>query len=566
MAMLRLREIRHNLIKRILDVRISTKIIGPFVAMALIISLSGGLITNSWLTSRLEESAKDHLELGRANADAAFAHMEIDIMNYAKAMSITPNLPNQLQTKDLSQIRQELIPQMITFDLDFFEIIDEQARVILNNNGPYADTSNLSKLSMLQSAQVEMTIVDLIETSSGTIISAIAPVKHAGGKVGFVMTGYYVSPKLLENIKKISGHDISLFTQKGLVATSSERRPEAACQNSGCHSASYTALISRKILKGEGTGPEYADMLGEPYLISHSSLKLHGEPVAFYSALMPMKDVVRAQNIATYSIILLSILVMALIIIIGYVVAKTLSNPLKNLSAMTKKVTDGDLTPRSEYDRKDEIGELASSFNQMTESLQNYTDNLKQRVQELSILYETGLAVTSTFDLDTLLKAVLDNIVKVFDVDYGSITLSDIQTQKLTTKAVYTPHQDAVKKTWLKIGETIVGWVVKNKRPLLLNKNDSDEQFRSLLSEETLTYAICVPLTIQDAIIGAISIGRGETKSPFTQNDLNFLMRLATQAAVVIKNVELYCTLRKSYLSKSVDQWLTSLIARISVR
>lgn len=549
MAMRRLNEFFSQLIKRAVDVRISTKIIGPFVITALIISLVGGFLLSTWLVNQLEIAARDHLIAGQNATNQTFAARETHIQNYARAMRATHNLPAYVREKETARIRQDLIPQMVSFGLDFFEILDDRGTVILNNNGPYTETTDLSSLEIVQSAAVEMNIVDLVKTPSGQIVTGIAPIKDQTGIAGYILVGYYVTPELLSDIVRVTGHKISIFTEDGLVATTMKGRPEATCISGKCHTAGYTALIGRQILKGEEREPAPVNMLGTPYLITHAPLRLHGEPVAFYSVIMPMSSVVQAQRNAQISVALLAILVNTLIIGIGYIVSRALTNPLRDLSLMAQKVTRGDLTPRSRYARGDEVGELATSFNQMTESLQRYTDSLRRRVLELSILYEAGLAISSTFEPDELLKITLDNVTKALHVDYGSLMLLDKKSKELTIKAAYGLPKAIIEKTKLKIGKGIAGIVAKSGKPLLLSKGTSEEKYKHLLTKEHIISAISVPLKVRKEILGVVNVGRGITKAPFTQEDVHFLTTLAAQAAVSIENAALFEDIHRMYLS-----------------
>lgn len=549
MAMQRLNELFSRLTKRLLDVRLSTKIIGPFVLTAVIISIIGGFILSTWLVGQLEIAAREHLIAGQNAADQAFAKTEENLQNYARAMRATHNLPDNVRTKDTSRIRQDLIPQMVSFGLDFFEVLDNRGRVILNNNGPYPENTDLNSLQIVQSAAIEMNIADLVKTPSGQIIAGIAPIKDQTGRAGYILVGYYVTAKLLGETEKISGHKISVFSEDGLIATTMKGRPEAACISGKCHTTGYTTLISRQILKGEGREPTSVNMLGKPYLITHAPLKLHGEPVAFYSVIMPMSSVVQVQRNTQISVGLLSILVNALIIGIGYTLSRTLTTPLRDLSLMAQKVTRGDLTPRSRYIRADEIGELATSFNQMTESLQRYTDSLRRRVLELSILYESGLAISSTFEPVELLKLTLNNVTKALHVDYGSIMLLGDKKKELTIKAAYGLPKTVIETTKTKLGKGIAGLVAKSGKPLLLNKDACDEKYKPLLAKEHINSAISVPLKVRKETLGVINVGRGTTKAPFIQEDVHFLTTLANQAAVAIENAALFEDIHRMYLS-----------------
>ncbi len=66
-------------------------------------------------------------------------------------------------------------------------------------------------------------------------------------------------------------------------------------------------------------------------------------------------------------------------------IARTISKPIKSLSLTAAAIGAGDLSRMAEVKSKDEIGELAASFNLMTENLRNTTtsvDNLHQEIAE----------------------------------------------------------------------------------------------------------------------------------------------------------------------------------------
>jgi two-component system NtrC family sensor kinase len=91
-------------------------------------------------------------------------------------------------------------------------------------------------------------------------------------------------------------------------------------------------------------------------------------------------------GIAVTTVVLLSI--------IAYFTTTRISGPIRALLNATKKVADGDLEHRLEIASRDEVGELAESFNRMTASLQKATgsyhsltrtleEKVKEKTQEL---------------------------------------------------------------------------------------------------------------------------------------------------------------------------------------
>lgn len=93
---------------------------------------------------------------------------------------------------------------------------------------------------------------------------------------------------------------------------------------------------------------------------------------------------------ATLKNLVIATVVVAVILalFLGMTLTRSISRPVSRLFEVTKKITAGDLTQRAEVTSKDELGELATSFNQMTESLQKSGDEIKEKNRELEALNE----------------------------------------------------------------------------------------------------------------------------------------------------------------------------------
>jgi len=99
---------------------------------------------------------------------------------------------------------------------------------------------------------------------------------------------------------------------------------------------------------------------------------------------------IQQQNQAfywNYLMILLAIFLLAATLIPLFSILfmkKAVVDPIKRLNAVTQKITEGDLTKRANIVSRDEIGELSTSFNSMTEKLVDSNRNLEGKVKELS--------------------------------------------------------------------------------------------------------------------------------------------------------------------------------------
>jgi len=76
--------------------------------------------------------------------------------------------------------------------------------------------------------------------------------------------------------------------------------------------------------------------------------------------------------------------------------SRSLSRPLKGLVSASKRIADGDFSVKVKFKRDDEVGELARSFNKMSEELKHLFDDLTLKQKELSSIIsslEEGLLV-----------------------------------------------------------------------------------------------------------------------------------------------------------------------------
>ncbi|MGF1487733.1 MAG: ATP-binding protein [Prochloraceae cyanobacterium] len=94
-----------------------------------------------------------------------------------------------------------------------------------------------------------------------------------------------------------------------------------------------------------------------------------------------MASVITNRNI----IIFLGIITVILTILAATAVARSISNPVVELTKVAKNIAAGEWDRKIKIARKDEIGELALSFNSMAFQLKESFDKLEQRVRERTV-------------------------------------------------------------------------------------------------------------------------------------------------------------------------------------
>ena len=97
-------------------------------------------------------------------------------------------------------------------------------------------------------------------------------------------------------------------------------------------------------------------------------------------------------NYITLTTSIIAVFSLLLCFIVSWVLARSVTKPIKNIVSVIKKVETGDMTARTDINRDDEIGDLASGLNKMIVKVDNlFKVNLEKqdrlRLAELKNLY-----------------------------------------------------------------------------------------------------------------------------------------------------------------------------------
>ena len=167
------------------------------------------------------------------------------------------------------------------------------------------------------------------------------------------------------------------------------------------------------------------------------------------------------------------------------------------------------------------------------------------RTSQLAALNELGRLVTSTLDLDEVLRLAMQGINEIIKAEAGSLLLLDETTNDLVFRMSL--HGDVRQTAPLKlqIGQGIAGWVVKQGEPVLVRDVSGDPRYFREASEKfglECRSILCVPIVIRDYVIGAIEL-INKLHGEFTDEDLELLSSMAATIGIALENARLYTEL-----------------------
>jgi hypothetical protein len=168
----------------------------------------------------------------------------------------------------------------------------------------------------------------------------------------------------------------------------------------------------------------------------------------------------------------------------------------------------------------------------------------KDLEKKIAVIKEIASIIASANSLDAVTNLILDLALDYTAAKSGSILLLDDRGD-LTIHASRGISLSVAETVRVKMGEFICGKVAEDKIPLLVKDAGKVGKFRGrrIHKYEGKSF-ICCPILMKDRLIGVININNKRDGSTFSNDDLDLIEILSTQAAIAIENSRLVSELR----------------------
>lgn len=223
-----------------------------------------------------------------------------------------------------------------------------------------------------------------------------------------------------------------------------------------------------------------------------------------------------------------------------------------------------------------ELQDLQTVIGQVTQSLQQYKDMLKQRgmsippqvnsllvalqadpnqlegfivteqteLGQLRALAQMSASLTTSLDADVVLNEAMDIVIALTGAERGYLILIDEENNtieyRIQRDATATPN------TKPQVSKSILQHVIESREPLLTDNAFNDERLanQQSVASFSLRSVLCVPLMYKEQLIGLVYVDNRLHAGIFTERELNMLRAFANTVAVAIANATLYAELQ----------------------
>jgi PAS domain S-box-containing protein len=179
---------------------------------------------------------------------------------------------------------------------------------------------------------------------------------------------------------------------------------------------------------------------------------------------------------------------------------------------------------------------------------------LVQKKEELQALYDMGVLINQTLDLDIVLPNALDRVCSLTGYEMGGIYLfNEIENilELKYNKGYTSGFAESVKV--IKFGEGVAGKILLLKQPVIFSIDEyPTPQFLPFLKEEGIQSLVGIPLMSKGKAIGAITLSSRSIHT-LNQRKVNLLESIGNQIGLALENAQLF-----SNVAKTKSEWETT--------
>ena len=212
-------------------------------------------------------------------------------------------------------------------------------------------------------------------------------------------------------LTEVSGNDIFITDINGAVMI-------CACsewqENGKCMHSSY--IIPENVLqkvKEDKPTPQISTLNMYKYPHYVTFMPMNSERKHFVFATSPLSEAHTLLSRISRLFYLWAIIPLVFMVVAIYIMTYRLTKPLKSMSVAAKAMAKGDFSKRVPVTSDDEIGELAASFNMMTNSLSRLESMRRSFVGNVSHELKTPMTTIGGF-----IDGILDGTIKDADRNY----------------------------------------------------------------------------------------------------------------------------------------------------
>jgi signal transduction histidine kinase/DNA-binding response OmpR family regulator len=339
----------------------------------------------------------------------------------------------------------------------------------------------------------------------------------------------YLDPEGVEQVKIVAGaitDDRARVSDTPLVDAVKQLGPHEALLSPVGSTMTYAMPVYQ--LYSDGRAPTFQGVVGLDFVY-------------------PLQDFRRTTAVIARTFVIITALSLGIAILLTINRVRRLTDPTRRLAEAAKRIALGQRSITVDFDARDEIGQLATAFNDMAASLEQHEAALRRKVGETTTLYEIGQEITAQVGFEPTLRLIVERSRELLQAELTMLALRQEGEEGFVVQAYSGPVAEDMLNVRIEPGRGLGGQVAAGGEPLLAGDyliDQHDSPFVEVVRASGLRAWIGVPLKARTALIGVLyAISR--TPHKYGEEDQQLLSALGDQAAIAIENARLYEQVRR---------------------
>ncbi len=181
--------------------------------------------------------------------------------------------------------------------------------------------------------------------------------------------------------------------------------------------------------------------------------------------------------------------------------------------------------------------------------LQAENRRLRRAVDELSVLTSIGSTIGATIDLGELIGLIVQESIRYLKAEQAAVMLFDDEVGGDPFRTMVRKTHSETDVVPFRFGQQLTGWMLKNRKPLVINDLKSDERFKLIARDLPMRSVLTVPLRAKGEMVGLLNVFNKRGDDGFTMEDQRLLSIIGSQSAPIVENARLYEELRRRTLA-----------------
>jgi len=209
---------------------------------------------------------------------------------------------------------------------------------------------------------------------------------------------------------------------------------------------------------------------------------------------------------------------------------------------------------------------IAVLFNPLRNVIQKWIDRIfyRETYDYRQMLLTFSGRISNVLDLSELAQSILDPIVKAMHAKQAALLFPKSESSEFNTRFVQqATKEEPPTKLRFPNDSPIVTWLATEGKTLRGELIDTIPQLKGLWQVERIALGaagveLLCPIRSKGNLIGILAVGKKQSGSPYSDDEVDLLMTMANEAAVVAENARMLDSLKSQQLQ--VEQLLAQAI------